>query len=163
MTSVAPEKKLATREAITPSTWITPFDEIDRLLETLVPRDWMRPFRWDRPTLPAAFTNVPKVDVIERDSELVLRAELPGIDKKDIDVSITTNAVTLTAKTEQTDEKEEKGEYFRREIVRGAFARTIHLPNAVDPNAAKATLTDGVLEVVIPKVEVSKRRSVRIA
>jgi len=160
MTAVAPEKAPATRESVTPSAWMTPFDEIDRLFETLAPRDWMRPLRWER-ALPATFTGLPKADVIERESELVVRAELPGIEKKDIDLSITANAVTLRARSEH-EENVEKGEYFRREIARGAFARTIHLPAAVDAGAARATFKDGLLEIVLPRAETSKRRSIRI-
>ncbi len=104
---------------------------------------------------------MPHVDLVERDEEVVLRAEVPGVEKKDIDVSITGNSVTIKGQTRH-EEKEEKGEYYRCEISRGAFSRTVALPAQVDPDRANANFKDGILEITLPKVEKAKRRTLKL-
>jgi HSP20 family protein len=142
------------------------FEEMDRVFDTLLHRGWLRPFRWDRPSLleewtPALDPRIPRVDVIERDDEIVVRAELPGIEKKDLDVSMTDDSVTIKGALRR-EEKEEKGEYYRCEISRGAFARTVGLPSGVDAGRAKAKFEHGVLQLVLPKTEKTQRRHVEI-
>ncbi len=148
-----------------PKRALSPFEEMDRLFEDYFSRGWMRPFRWEWPSigeLAKPFEGkMPKVDVIERDDEVVVKAELPGVDKKDLDVSVTENSVTIKGTTRH-EEKEEKGDYYRCEISRGAYARTVPLPSYVDADKAKASFKDGVLELKLPKVEKSKRRSIEI-
>ncbi|MEW6353077.1 MAG: Hsp20/alpha crystallin family protein [Pseudomonadota bacterium] len=105
--------------------------------------------------------NIPHVDVIDRDNEIVVRAEVPGVDKKDLDVSMTDNTITIKGETKY-EEEEEKGDYYRCELTHGAFARTIPLPGAVDASKAKATYHEGVLEMNLPKLEKSKRHSIKV-
>ena len=147
---------------------LSPFEEMDRLferMESLVPRGWLRPLRWERPGFGELVSRLemplPKVDVIDRDNEIVVRAEVPGVNKDDLDVSVTDNAVTIKGSTSH-EEKEEKGDYFRSEISRGSFSRTVGLPGDVDSAAAKASFKDGVLELVMPKVAKSRRRSIKV-
>ena len=144
---------------------LSPFEEMDRMFEDFFPRSWMRPFRWEWPSLGEMAKpfegKMPKVDVIERDDEVVVKAELPGVEKKDLDVSVTETSVTIKGTTSH-EEKEEKGDYYRCEISRGAYARTVALPSYVDADKAKASFKDGVLELTLPKVEKSKRRSIEI-
>ena len=104
---------------------------------------------------------VPKVDIIDRDKEVVVKAELPGVAKEDIDLSITDNSVTIKAVTSH-EEKEEKGNYYRCEISRGSFSRTVVLPGDVDADEAKASFNDGILQLTIPKTEKSHRKNVSI-
>jgi HSP20 family protein len=104
---------------------------------------------------------MPKLDIIERDSEVVVRAELAGVDKKDIDVSVTDNSIAIKGCTKR-ETHEEKGDFFRSEITRGEFSRTASLPCEVDGTKAKAQFKDGILELTIPKVEASKRHSVKV-
>jgi HSP20 family protein len=148
-----------------PKRALNPFEEMDRLFEDYFSRGWMRPFRWEWPSLGEMAKpfegKMPKVDVIERDDEVVVKAELPGVDKKDLDVSVTENSVTIKGTTRH-EEKEEKGDFYRCEISRGAYARTVALPSYVDADKAKASFKDGVLELKLPKVEKSKRRSIEI-
>ena len=148
-----------------PKRALSPFEEMDRLFEDYFSRGWMRPFRWEWPSLGELAKpfegKMPKVDVIERDDEVVVKAELPGVEKKDLDVSVTENSVTIKGTTSH-EEKEEKGNYYRCEISRGAYARTVALPSYVDADKAKASFKDGVLELTLPKVEKSKRRSIEI-
>lgn len=141
------------------------FEEMDRMFEDFFSHGWMRPFRWEWPAvgeITKTFeSKSPKVDVVERDDEVVVVAELPGVDKKDLDVSVTENSVTIKGTTRH-EEKEEKGDYYRCEITRGAYARSVSLPAYIDADKAKASFKDGVLELTLPKVEKSKRRSIEI-
>ena len=148
-----------------PKRALSPFEEMDRMFEDYFSRGWMRPFRWEWPSLGEMAKpfegKMPKVDVIERDDEVVVKAELPGVEKKDLDVSVTENSVTIKGTTSH-EAKEEKGDYYRCEISRGAYARTVALPSYVDADKAKASFKDGVLELKLPKVEKSKRRTVEV-
>lgn len=165
---MAREEKKASKQELQkaePKRTLSPFEEMDRLFEDYFSRGWMRPFRWEWPSLGEMAKpfegKMPKVDVIERDDEVIVKAELPGVDKKDLDVSVTENSVTIKGSTSH-EEKEEKGDYYRCEISRGAYARTVALPSYVDADKAKANFKDGVLELKLPKVEKSKRRSIEI-
>jgi HSP20 family protein len=144
--------------------WMTPFEEMDRIFDEFLPRGWLRPFRREWPAwgkLAPFEDRWPKVDVIDRDEEVVVHAELPGIKKEDLDVSMTDDAVIIKGSSSH-EEKEEKGDYYRRELARGEFSRTIPLPAGVDGSKAKATFKDGVMELVLPKLEKAKRRSIKI-
>jgi len=118
-----------------------------------------RPWRFD---WPVEFSrDAPKVDVLERDSDVVVRAELPGFKKEDIDVSLSDSRVTIKAESE-TESKEEDGDYYHREISRGYVSRTVDLPCDVVGDDAKARLDDGMLEITVPKAAKSKRKSIKI-
>jgi HSP20 family protein len=164
VTETKPAAKGEVQKA-TPTRALSPFEEMDRLFEHFFPRGWMRPFHWERPSwseLALPFEGkLPRVDVIDRDTEIVVRAEVPGVDKKDLDVSMTDNTVTIKGSTSH-EEKEEKGDYYRCETSRGSFTRTVALPGDVDSSKAKSKFKDGVLELTLPKVEKSKRRSIKI-
>jgi len=152
-------------QATRPTRALGPIDEMDRWFENVFPRGWMRPFRnewpsWGELAAPLE-TRLPKVDVIDRDDEVLVRAEIPGVEKEDLDVSVSDNAITIKGQT-RSEEKEEKGDYYRCEITRGAFARTVALPDVVDSEKVKAKFKDGVLELTLPKVEKAKRHSIRI-
>lgn len=152
-------------EVSRPTRMLTPFEEMDRIMESFFPRGWMSPFRMDWPSwgemAAAPETRAPKVDVIDRDEDVLVRAELPGINKDDLDVSVTENAVTIKGETRR-EEKVEKGDYYRCEISQGNFTRTVGLPSYVDSDNTKAKFKDGVLELTLPKVEKAKRRSIKI-
>ncbi len=143
---------------------LTPFEDFDRLFEDFFRRR-LQPFRWDWPSwdemLPAFEGRAPRVDVLERKNEVIVRAELPGVDKKDVDVSMSDNTVTIKATTSR-EQEEKKEDFYRREISSGTFARTLALPADVDGSKAKATFKDGILELSLPKVAGSKRRQVKV-
>lgn len=144
---------------------LSPFEEMDRWFEGAFPRGWMRPFQREWPMwgeLARPFeSRAPRVDVIDRDEEIMLRAELPGVEKKDLDVSITDNTVTIKA-TSSTEEKEEKGDYYRCEISQGSFARTVTLPSNVEADKVTASFKEGILELTLPKVAKSQRRRINV-
>ena len=145
---------------------LTPFDEMEQLMERMfegwLPRGWLRPLHVGRPALHELALEgwAPKVDVIERDEDVLVRAEIAGVEKKDLDVSVTDNSVTIKGET-RYEGKEDKGHYYRREISRGAFARMVRLPAEVDTEKAKADFKDGVLELTMPKLAKSRRRSIK--
>lgn len=148
-----------------PARALSPFEEMDRMFDQYFRRGWMRPWRFEWPSFPEISLSemkVPKVDVVDRENEVVVKAEVPGVDKQDIDVSVSEDTVTIKGSTRH-EEKEEKGDYYRCEISRGAFSRTVALPANVDGGKAKANFRDGVLELVLPKVEKSKRHSIKLA
>jgi len=91
-----------------------------------------------------------KVEELMDGNELVVRAELPGIDpENDVDVSISEGALTIQAHREERQEEKEKGGY-RTEFRYGSFSRTLRLPEGATADDVKATYTDGVLEVRVP-------------
>ncbi|MBM4202873.1 MAG: Hsp20/alpha crystallin family protein [Gammaproteobacteria bacterium] len=102
------------------------------------------------------------IDVLDRENDLCVRAELPGYRKEDIDVSLLNNTITIKANMSKEDESSE-GDYHRREIFRGYVSRTEGLPADVEVDQAKAELKDGVLEVIIPKSKRSPRQQVEIS
>ena len=104
---------------------------------------------------------MPSLDVVDRDTEVLVRAEIPGIDKKDINVSLTDNVLTIKGQTSK-EEKEEKGDYYRNEISSASFARSITVPTNVDVTKSVANLKDGILEIKLPKAESSKRRNITV-
>ena len=147
-----------------PARALSPFEEIDRMFDQYFRRGWMRPWRFEWPSLPDVGLpemKVPKVDVIDRENEVVVKAEIPGAEKKDLDISVGEDTVTIKGSTRH-EEKEEKGDYYRCEISRGAFSRTVALPATVDGGKAKGSFKDGVLELTLPKIEKAKRHAVKV-
>lgn len=92
----------------------------------------------------------PAVDILERDDAIVIQAELPGIDKKDITIDVKDRVLTLRGER-ATEHKQEKERYVRHERFFGRFERAFRLPADVDPEVIKADYTDGVLKIEIPK------------
>lgn len=146
-----------------PPRWISPFDEMERLFDEHFPRGWLR--RWEWPAFPEFARRMelrlPKVDVIDRAEEVLVKAEIPGVKKEDLNISITGNTLTIKGETSR-EEKEEKGDFYRCEISRGSFSRSVALPAEVDSSAAKATFKDGVLELTLPKTPEAKRKNINI-
>jgi HSP20 family protein len=119
--------------------------EMDRLFDRFS-EAW--PFRG----LAEAGRWMPSVDVSETDKELVVRAELPGMDPKEIDISLSGNVLTI--KGERKHEREEKKENFHLvERSSGSFSRTLQLPAEVKADKVKAEYKDGVLSISMPKME----------
>jgi HSP20 family protein len=106
---------------------------------------------------------VPPVDVFETaQHELVLKAELPGVKKEDIDLKVENNTLTIRGERKREVETKEEG-YHRVERSYGGFARSFTLPSTVNAEAVKADYRDGVLTVTLPAREEAKPRQVQIA
>jgi HSP20 family protein len=140
---------------------VSPFERMDRMFDDFFGRGWLRPFRFERPALAEFDWNLPKVDVVDREAEIVVRAEVPGVKKEDIEVSVSGDVLTIKGESKH-EEKEEKGDYWRSEITRGSFSRTLQLPAAVDEDKVKAEMKDGLLQLTLPKIEKAKRKTIRI-
>jgi HSP20 family protein len=118
----------------------TLWQDMDRLLD----RAWGDEF-W-----PARRSWMPPLDVEETENEVVVRAELPGVNPDDLDVSVSEDALTIAG--EKKEEKEHKGRgYFRSECRYGSFRRTIPLPRGVDPDSIQAEYNNGILAVHLKK------------
>lgn len=136
------------------------FDEFDHFFDDFLSRRWPRLLDWNFPSMGALEKGFPKVDIIDHDNEIEVKAALPGVKKEDLDVTI--NNQTITIRTSTKEEKKEEGKYFRREITRGEYQRTLSLPDYVDYDNAKASFKDGILKVTIPKTAKGKRKSIEI-
>ncbi len=144
---------LAERLAATPFTLVRRFsEEMDRLFDDFgFGRGWLSPVL-DRAQFPQGLWS-PQVEMFERENELVLRADLPGLTKDDVKVEFSNDGITIAG--ERKNEHEEKGEgHFRSERSYGKFFRRIPVPEGVNAENAKASFNDGALEITMP---VSKR------
>jgi HSP20 family protein len=103
----------------------------------------------------------PVVDIYENEDTVVVKAELPGVDKKDIKVDLKDGVLTLSG--ERSHEKEVKEEnYYRKERAFGKFHRSFNVPADIDPDKIKAEFKDGVLNVEIPKPEEKKPKKIAV-
>jgi len=141
---------------------LSPWDEMERFFEGGFPRGLMGFDRWPWPEWNSRFeSKLPAVDVIDRPDHILVRAEIPGVKKEDLDVSVSDNLVTIRATTKYEEEKEE-GEYYRCEMRHGEYSRSVSLPAAVDSAEARANFKDGILELTLPKTAPSKRRAIKV-
>lgn len=150
---------------------VGPFQSLERQLKELeqrfdqfIPHGWMDRLRPSWPDLSALNipgSQVPKVDILDRRKELLVRAEAPGMDKEDIDVSLSENSITIKGSMQKTAEKKE-GDYLRKETMQRSFCRSLPLESEIDISKAKAKFKNGMLEVRLPKLKKSRRQSVKV-
>jgi HSP20 family protein len=134
-----------------------PFAYLRQRLDRLFDDPFLLSGRWfEEPHL------FPQVDVSESDKEIVVGAELPGLDSKDIDVNVSAEAVTLSGE-KKTEQKSGNGGRRWSERTYGRFERSIPLPTEVQGDKAKAEFKNGVLKVILPKAENAKSRTHKIA
>ena len=139
-----------------------PFRDLNILQERMnrLFEDAGRGYRGDEPA--ATTTWSPAVDIFETDGDIVVKAELPGMDRKDISLNLENNVLTLRG--ERRFEKETKEEnYHRIERSYGGFSRSFSIPTTVDEEKIRADYKDGVLKIVLPKKEQAKPKQIRIA
>ncbi len=110
---------------------------------------------------PAARPWAPSVDIFETENDLVLKADLPGIEQKDVDIQIENGTLSLRGERKFQNEKKDGG-FHRVERGYGSFARYFALPDSVDPEKVKAEYKNGVLTVTLPKKEVAKPRQIKV-
>lgn len=104
----------------------------------------------------------PAVDIYEQGNDIVLKAELPGVDSKDVDIRLENNVLTLRGQRKFENEVK-KESYHRVERSYGSFSRSFTLPSVVDQQAIKAEVKDGILKVVLPKREEAKPKQIEIS
>jgi HSP20 family protein len=103
----------------------------------------------------------PNVDIFENKDQIIIEAELPGMNREDFDLSVENNVITLRGER-RFEKKEETDNYHRVERAYGSFTRSFTLPNTVSAEGATADYRDGVLRVVLPKREETKARRIEI-
>jgi HSP20 family protein len=139
------------------------FDDFDHFFDNFLTRRWPRLLDWNFPAMDVMEKGFPKVDIIDHDKELEIQAALPGVKKEGLDVTVNNQMMTIRTSTKaEKEEKKDEGKYFRREITRGEYQRTLSLPDYVDADNAKATFKDGMLKVTIPKTGKGKHKSIEI-
>ena len=111
--------------------------------------------------IPSIKFTEPAIDVYEKDNNIIVEAEVPGMDPKDIDIEIENNTLRISGKTEKKEEVKEKN-YYRKEIRKGAFERVITLPAEVKEDKIEATMKDGILRIVLPKKKSSASKKIEI-
>ncbi|MFB3885332.1 MAG: Hsp20/alpha crystallin family protein [Thermodesulfobacteriota bacterium] len=104
---------------------------------------------------------IPSLDIAETKNELVVKAEVPGMDPKNIDISLSDGVLTI--KGEKKQEKEEKeADYHLVERSYGAFSRSVQLPSEVQEDKISAAYKDGILKITLPKSEEAKKKEIKI-
>lgn len=156
------EKEKETRE-VTP--W-RPFSELSRVerdMEHLFGNFFRRPFlglTWPEQFREVGFRE-PAIEVYEEKDDVVIKAEIPGMKKEELDINISGTILTIKGEKKQEEEVKKKG-YYYSERSYGSFLRTIDLPKEVQTDKARAHFKDGVLEVRLPKTEEAKRKEVKV-
>ena len=103
----------------------------------------------------------PTIDIFEESNDVVVKAELPGIKKEDIDVKVTDTTITISGEKKK-EEKVENKDYYRMESSYGSFTRAFSLPSEVQTDRVKAQYKDGILEIRIPKTEEAKKKEKKV-
>ena len=140
-----------------PQAW-SPFRELDRFRRDI--DDVFDRFLAGRPPWQSSGSG-PALESYVANNRLIVRADLPGIDPKDVEITVTGDQLIIRAKREQ--QHEEKGrDFIHREVTYGSFERTVKLPGGVNPDEIKASYKNGVLELTVPLPEQSPTRKVPI-
>lgn len=130
-------------------------DDFDRVFE-----GFFRPMRWVEEATSDNFA--PAMDIAERDNEYVVRTDLPGVRKEDINVLLENGVLTISAERKTEEEQKEGERRIRREVRYGRYTRSLRLGTQVDEKAVKASYRDGVLELRLPKAEEVKPRKIAV-
>jgi len=144
---------------VEPAKALSPFQEMmERRFEDFFRRPFsLMPSWWPRLMMPEVEEIVPSMDIFTEGDDVVVKAELPGMKKEDIDVSLTKDTITISG-----EEKIEKKDYYSFERSYGSFKRSFSLPAEVQTEKASAKFKDGVLEIRIPKTEEAKKKEKKV-
>jgi HSP20 family protein len=145
-----------------PSIALSPFHEMERWFEDFFRRPFFGPSWWPRLRTPEFEEISPSIDLFTEGDDVVVKAELPGMKKEDIDVSVTDNTITVSGEKKK-EEKVEKKDYYRLERSYGSFSRSFSLPAEVQTEKVTAKFKDGILEIRIPKTEEAKKKEKKVA
>jgi HSP20 family protein len=105
---------------------------------------------------------VPAIDQFEDETAYHVAVELPGIEKKDVEISLTDNDLTIRGER-KLDKEEKEQDYYLRERAQGSFRRSLSFPVQIDENEVKATFADGVLSITLPKTKEAQNKAKTIA
>lgn len=104
---------------------------------------------------------IPAIEIQDREDSLVLRAEIPGVEAKNLDIQVAREAVAISGEHRYENKAQEQG-FFRTELRYGSFERTIPLPVAVENNQVQAEFKDGILKLTLPKAQEARHKVVKI-
>jgi len=113
------------------------------------------------PMIPSIRFSEPAIDVYEKGNDIIVEAEVPGMDPKDINIEIEDKTLRISGKMEKKEEVKEKN-YYRKEIKTGSFERVVSLPSEVKEKEVEATMKDGILKIVLPKQKTSSVKKIEI-
>ncbi len=156
----ARKKKAEQMVRVEPSTVVSPLEDMERWFEDMFRkpfpffdlRSWPRLHRWNEVDQVGT-----SADLFDDGENVVLRIELPGIQKDDVEVTVTADLVTISGEKRKEEEVKKK-DYYRRECSSGSFAQSFRLPVGVVTDRAKAKFKDGILSIEIPKTEQAKKK-----
>ena len=136
---------------------------MEEFFEDFPPRRWMERyeplgFKWP---IGIDFERSFRLDILDRDKELIVRGELPGVEKDAVEVTVAGDYLTIKAER-RFDEKVKEEQFYRHELGCGELTRTVPLPAEVDAEKIHAKLEDGILTVTLPKLRAEKRRTVKV-
>lgn len=129
-------------------------EEMDRMFEDMLP-SWSGLSSLAEGMFPA-------VDAFERDNEVVVKADLPGLKKDEIEVTATEDSISLKGEFKQEEQVKQAG-FIRKERRAGKFFRTVPMPIAIKPDQVKASFKDGTLEITAPKAETATAKEKKVA
>jgi HSP20 family protein len=146
------------------SRFLPTFEDAEKWFEDAFRRPFSLLSRRRWPQISAAIMEevMPTVDIFDEGDNLVVKAELPGIKKEDIDISITDHTVKITGEKKR-EEKVEKKDYYWEERSYGSFTRSFQVPAEVQTDKVKANFKDGVLEIRMPKTPEAKAKEKKVA
>ncbi|HVN94803.1 MAG TPA: Hsp20/alpha crystallin family protein [Syntrophorhabdaceae bacterium] len=150
-------KELVKKEADTPMVGLR---DMERWFEDVFRRPFSL-FGHPFPRFSQAEEIVPSIDILKDKDDIVVKAELPGVKKEDIDVTLTEDTITISGEKKNEQEVKKK-DYYHYESSYGSFSRTFNLPAKVQSDKAKTKIKDGILEIRIPKTEEAKKKEVKV-
>ena len=128
-------------------------------LEPLVGDEFDKFFDWPTANLTASFS--PAVDIYQDDDQVVVETPMTGIDPEKVDINVKNDILTIKGESEKKSEIEDK-DYYRQEIRRGSFYRSVQLPAQVVGEKASAEYKNGILKITLPKAPESKTKSIKV-
>ena len=131
---------------------LSPWEYMDRMVKNFANEEDWPGFRCNW---------APAVDISENDQNIVVRAEIPGINKDDVRLTVNNGTLTITGEKKQ-EKNDEKYNYCRNERMYGSFCRSFSLPSTIDSSKIKANYKDGILSISLPKVEAAKPKEIAI-
>lgn len=130
-------------------------NEMDKLFESFMSDPWGA-LDW-----PFGNRPWPTVDVAETENEVAVRAEIPGVDSKDLNIALNGNQLVLSGEKKQSEERKGK-DFYQSESRYGNFRRTITMPATVDPNKVEADYSNGVVTIRLTKVQASPPKRIEV-
>lgn len=137
--------------------YLSPFEAMEHMIEDVFERNFFSPAWFRRSRFPQLAAVSSSVDMFEDGDDLVIKAEIPGMKKEDINIDFSGDVITISGE-KKTEEKTEQKDYYRLERSFGSFSRKLRLPMDIQIEKTSASFKDGVLEIRMPKSEKEKQK-----